>query len=116
MDSQDIDEKLLNCNLKEPIKNTFNVSLNDFFNRKKKCLDNARTPKMKMGKDRGHKLFIKTNNFNNNNYLNNDIVIHNNRTIENNNANNYYNDIQMTNNYYNNNEINLLNFPLYNKI
>jgi len=114
LDSQDIDEKLLNCNLKEPIKNTFNVSLNDFFNRKKKCLDNARTPKMKMGKDRGHKLFIKTNNFNNNNYLNNDIVIHNNRTIENNNANNYYNDIQMTNNYYNNNEINLLNFPLYN--
>ena len=115
LDSQDIDEKLLNCNLKEPIKNTFNVSLNDFFNRKKKYLDNVRTPKMKMGKDSGHKLFIKTNNFNNNdNYINNDIIIHNNRTIENSNANNYYNDIQMTNNYYNNNEINLLNFPLYN--
>ena len=115
LDSQDIDEKLLHCNLKEPIKNTFNVSLNDFFNRKKKYLDNVRTPKMKMSKENGHKLFIKTSNFNNNNnYINNDIIIHNNRTIENSNANNYYNDIQMTNNYYNNNEINLLNFPLYN--
>ena len=114
LDSQDIDEKLLNCNLKEPIKNTFNVSLNDFFNRKNKCLDNIRTPKMKMSKDNRHRLFIKTNNFNNNNYINNDIIIHNNRTLENNNSNNYYNDIQMTNNYYNNNEIHLLNFPLYN--
>ena len=30
LECQDIDEKLLNCNLKEPVKNSFNVSLNDF--------------------------------------------------------------------------------------
>ena len=114
LESRDIDEKLLNCNLKEPIKNSFNVSLNDFFNRKRNYITNYKTPKMGMSKG-GHGLFIKTQNFNyNNNYINNinnGIIIQNNRTIENNNnSNSYYNDIQMTNNFYNNNEINLLNF------
>ena len=114
LESQDIDEKLLNCNLKEPIKNNFNVSLNDFFNRKDKYYNNNNTPKIDINK-KGKGLSIKTNNFNNNNYINNinnvnnDITIHN-RTLE----NNYYNDIKMTNNYYNNNEINLLNFQSYN--
>ena len=113
LDSKDIDEKLLNCNLKEPIRNSFNISLNDFFNRKRN-MSNFKTPKNNMNK-RGHGLSIKThynNNFFNN--ANNDIKMHNNRTIENNNSNSYNNDFQMTNNYYNNNEINLLNFQSYN--
>ena len=114
LESQDIDEKLLNCNLKEPIKNSFNVSLNDFFNRKEKYFYNFKTPKIEMNK-KGRGLSIKTHNLNNNNSINNinnvnsDITIHN-KTLE----NNYYNDIKMANNYYNNNEINLLNFQSFN--
>ena len=117
LECQDIDEKLLNCNLKEPVKNSFNVSLNDFFNRKKKYLLNFKTPKLENNK-MSPILSLNTHNYSNNNndnFINSDIIIHNNRTFEsNNNINNYYNDIQMTNNYYNNNEINLLNFPSYN--
>ena len=110
LESQDIDEKLFNCNLKEPVKNKFNVSLNDFFSRKGKCSTNFKTPKLDMSK-KGKGLSIKTQNFNNNNYINKDIIMHNNRTLEN---NNYYNSIKMTNNYFNNNEINLLNVQPYN--
>ena len=115
LESQDIDEKLYNCNLKEPVKNSFNVSLNDFFNRKGKYYINFKTPKIEINK-KGKGLSIKTQNFNNNNnnFLN-DVEVHNNRTLENNNNyNNYYNNIKMTNNYYNNNEINLLNVQPYN--
>ena len=114
LESQDIDEKLFNCNLKEPAKNKFNVSLIDFFNRKGKYFTNFKTPKIDMNQKR-RGLSIKTHNFNNsNNYINNDILVHNNRTLENNNYNNYYNNIKLTNNYYNNNEINLLNLQPYN--
>ena len=131
LECQDIDEKLFNCNLKEPVKNSFNVSLNDFFNRKTKYFLNFKTPKLEISKiPRG--LSINTHNFSNNNNsnqnrdnyynnnANNDVIIqnHNNRTFESNNnnnhTNNYYNDIQMTNNYYNNNEINMVNFQSYN--
>ena len=124
LESQDIDEKLLNCNLKEPVRNNFNVSLNDFFNRRKKYYMNFKTPKTEMNQSRG--LLINTHNISNDYYFKNDIsssAIHN-KTMENhffnqnnNNINNYYNDIQMTNNYYNNynnNEINILNPPYYN--
>ena len=118
LESQDIDEKLLNCNLKEPLKNSFNVSLNDFFNRRQKYYINYKTPKLDKNQIRG--LSIKTHNISNNyDYYNkNNIYISKvyNKTMENNNINNYYNDIQMTNNYYNNynnNEINILN-PFYN--
>ena len=127
LESQNIDEKLFNCNLKEPVKNNFNVSLRDFFNRRKKYFINFKTPKPYMNQIRG--LSIKTLNISgNNSYHKNNISnsgIHNN-TLANsnieyyqnrNNINNYYNDIQMTNNYYNNynnNEINILNPPLYN--
>ena len=113
-DSGDNDDKLLNCNLKEPIRNNFNVSLNDFFNRKENYFIDYKTPKIEINKKR-KELSIKTQNLNNNNYIHNfnnvnsDITIHN-RTLE----NNYYNDIKMTNNYYNNNKINLLNFQSYN--
>ena len=116
LESQDIDEKLYNCNLKEPVKNSFNVSLNDFFNRKGKYYINFKTPKIEISNKRGKGLSIKTQSFNNtnNNFLN-DMVVHNNRTLENNNNyNNYFNNIKMTNNYYNNNEINLLNVQSYN--
>ena len=113
LESQDIDEKLLNCNLKEPVKNSFNVSLNDFFNRKGKYYINFKTPKVEMNR-KGKGLSIKTHNFNNSqNYIYNDITTQNNRTLENN-YNTYYNNIKMTNNYYNNNEINLLNVQSYN--
>ena len=115
LECQDIDEKLYNCNLKEPIKNSFNVSLNDFFNRKGNKFESFKTPKIEMSKKlKG--LSIKTHYFNNsNNVMNSDIIIPDNRTLENyNNYNNYYNDIKMTNNYYNNNEINLLNVQPYN--
>ena len=113
LESQDIDEKLLNCNLKEPVKNSFNVSLNDFFNRKGKYFINFKTPKVEMNR-KGKGLSIKTHNFNNSqNYIYNDITTQNNRTLENN-YNTYYNNIKMTNNYYNNNEINLLNVQSYN--
>ena len=111
LESKDIDEKLFNCNLKEPVKNKFNVSLNDFFSRKGKCYTNFKTPKLEMSK-KSKGLSIKTHNFNNSkNYINNDIIMHNNRTLEN---NNYYNNIKMTNNYYNNNEMSLLNVQQYN--
>jgi len=120
LESQDIDEKLLNCNLKEPLKSSFNVSLNDFFNRRQKYYINYKTPKLDKNQIRG--LSIKTLNISNNNdyYNKNNIYISKiyNKTMENNNINNYYNDIQMTNNYYNNynnNEINILN-PFYNNI
>ena len=119
LESQNIDEKLYNCNLKEPVKNNFNVSLNDFFNRRKKYFINFKTPKPSMNNQmRG--LSIKTLNISgNNSYYKNNLSnsgIHN-KTLANSNINNYYNDIQMTNNYYNNynnNEINILNPPLYN--
>ena len=112
LEPQDIDEKLLNCNLKEPVKNKFNVSLNDFFNRKGKYHVDFKTPKIEINR-KGKGLSIKTHNFTDNN----DIIIYN-RTLENNhnNYNNYYNNIKMTNNYYNNNEINLLNIQPYNNI
>ena len=116
LECQDIDEKLYHCNLKEPLKNSFNVSLNDFFNRKSKYFESFRTPKIEMSK-KMKGLSIKTQNFNNsnNNFINNDIIVPNNRTVENyNNCNNYYNDIKMTDNYYNNNEINFLNVRSYN--
>ncbi len=128
LESQDIDEKLLNCNLKEPVKNNFNVSLYDFFNRRKKYYLNFKTPKVDTEKVRD--LSIGINNYDISNQYTNDndfngTGIHN-KTMENNNINinggfnnnninNYYNDIQMTNNYYNNynnNEINILNPPL----
>ena len=126
LESQDIDEKLLNCNLKEPVKNNFNVSLNDFFNRRKKYYINFKTPKPELNKIRG--ISIKTNNYNNYNEELSGISIYN-KTMGNtesnikqnsrcNNINNYYNNIKMTNNYYNNynnNEINILNPPFYNK-
>ena len=131
LESQNLDEKLLNCNLKEPVKNKFNVSLNDFFNRRKKYYINFKTPKLEINKIRG--LSIKTNNINSGEYYYNDFSSslshnktmvnfdsHNNSNISNkysNNINNYYNDIQMTNNYYNNynnNEINIINPHLYN--
>ena len=114
LESGDIDGKLINYNIKEPISNNFNVSLNDFFNRKDKYYINYKTPKTEINK-KGKGLSINTHNFNNNNYINNfnninnDINLHN-RTLE----NNYFNDIKMTNNYYNNNKINLLNFQSYN--
>ena len=106
LESQNIDEKLYNCNLKEPVKNNFNVSLNDFFNRRKKYFINFKTPKPSMNNQmRG--LSIKTLNISgNNSYHKNNISnsgIHNN-TLANsnieyyqnrNNINNYYNDIQM---------------------
>ena len=136
LESQDIDEKLLNCNLKEPVKNNFNVSLNDFFNRRKKYY------KIDMNMNHLRGLSIKIHNISNSNnsdyYNKNDLfgsrLVHN-KTMENNgsdyninqnidinsgynnNINNYYNDIQMTNNYYNNynnNGINILNPPLNN--
>ena len=127
LESKDIDEKLLNCNLKEPVKNNFNVSLNDFFNRRKKYYINFKTPKPELNKIRG--ISIKTNNYNNYNEELSGISIYN-KTMGNtesnikqngrynNNINNYYNNIKMTNNYYNNynnNEINILNPPFYNK-
>ena len=128
LESQDIDEKLLNCNLKEPVKNNFNVSLRDFFNRRKKYYINFKTPKPEMNKIRG--ISIKTNNYNNYNEELSGISIYNktmgntetninhNSRYNNSNINNYYNNIKMTNNYYNNynnNEINILNPPFYNK-
>ena len=115
LECQDIDEKLYHCNLKEPIKNNFNVSLNDFFNRKRKNCINYKTPKLENNKI-PHGLSINTHNTTNDNYINNDLMTQNNRTFESNeyNTNNYYNDIQLTNNYYNNNEINFVNFSSYN--
>ena len=119
LESQDIDEKLYNCNIKDPVKNNFNVSLNDFFNRKRKNFLNFKTPKLENNKKNKIPLglSINTHNIVNDNYPNNDFII-NNRTFESNendnNTNNYYNDIQMTNNYYNNNEINFVNFSSYN--
>ena len=126
LESQDIDEKLLNCNLKEPVKNNFNVSLNDFFNRRKKYYMNFKTPKPELNRIRN--LSINVHNLNSlNNYYNKDnsgFLIHN-RTMENPYSNqntnrkinnNYYNDIKMTNNFYNNfnkNEINILNNQPY---
>ena len=122
LESKDIDEKLLNCNLKEPVKNNFNVSLNDFFNRRKKYYMNFKTPKSELNKMRN--LSINTHNLNNlNNCYNKDssCFLTHNKTMENSyinqnmnrrTNNNYYNDIQMTNNIYNNynqNEINILN-------
>ena len=95
LESQDIDEKLLNCNLKEPLKNSFNVSLNDFFNRRQKYYINYKTPKLDKNQIRG--LSIKTHNISNNyDYYNkNNIYISKvyNKTMENNNINNYYNNI-----------------------
>ena len=126
LESQDIDEKLLNCNLKEPVKNNFNVSLNDFFNRRKKYYMNFKTPKPEFNRIRD--LSINTHNLNNSNnfYDNSGFLIHN-KTMENTYANqsmnrksnnNYYNDIKMTNNFYNNyhkNEISIINNePYYN--
>ena len=126
LESQDIDEKLLNCNLKEPVKNNFNVSLNDFFNRRKKYYMNFKTPKPEFNRIRD--LSINTHNLNNSNnfYDNSGFLVHN-KTMENTYANqsmnrksnnNYYNDIKMTNNFYNNyhkNEISIINNePYYN--
>ena len=126
LESQDIDEKLLNCNLKEPVKNNFNVSLNDFFNRRKKYYMNFKTPKPEFNRIRD--LSINTNNLNNSNnfYDNSGFLIHN-KTMENTYANqsmnrksnnNYYNDIKMTNNFYNNYNKNVIsiinNEPYYN--
>ena len=126
LESQDIDEKLLNCNLKEPVKNNFNVSLNDFFNRRKKYYMNFKTPKPEFNRIRD--LSINTHNLNNSNnfYDNSGFLIHN-KTMENTyvnqsmnrkSNNNYYNDIKMTNNFYNNynkNEISIINNePYYN--
>ena len=126
LESQDIDEKLLNCNLKEPVKNNFNVSLNDFFNRRKKYYMNFKTPKPEFNRIRD--LSINTHNLNNSNnfYDNSGFLIHN-KTMENTYANqsmnrksnnNNYNDIKMTNNFYNNyhkNEISIINNePYYN--
>ena len=118
LESTDIDEKLLNCNLKEPVKNNFNVSLNDFFNRRKKYM-NFKTPKPELNRIRN----LSINNSNNNSGF-----LIQNRTLENHYMNqnmnrkinnNYYNDIKLTNNFYNNynkNEINILNNnqPYYN--
>ena len=126
LESQDIDEKLLNCNLKEPVKNNFNVSLNDFFNRRKKYYMNFKTPKPEFNRIRD--LSINTHNLNNSNnfYDNSGFLVHN-KTMENTYANqsmnrksnnNHYNDIKMTNNFYNNynkNEISIINNePYYN--
>ena len=121
LESQDIDEKLLNCNLKEPVKNNFNVSLNDFFNRRKKYYMNFKTPKPELNRIRN----LSINN--SNNYYNKDnsgFLFHN-KTMENPYINqnmnrkinnNYYNDIKLTKNFYNNynkNEINILNNQPY---
>ena len=116
LECQDIDRKLLICNLKEPIKNDFNVSLNDFFNRKIKNSLCLKTPKNEINK-KPKELYITTNSFNNNinsDYYNNNKNNNNirNNTYENN-RNKYYNDIQMKNNYYNNNEINMINVRTY---
>ena len=121
LESQDIDEKLLNCNLKEPVKNNFNVSLNDFFNRRKKYYMNFKTPKPELNRIRN----LSINNSNNYYNKDNSGFLYQNKTMENPYINqnmnrkinnNYYNDIKLTNNFYNNynkNEINILNNQPY---
>jgi len=105
LNSQNIDENLLNF---EPIK-----TIDDNLSIRRNIYNNKKPPKYDYNKR--HNLFIKTNDFNNNN--NNDVIIKRNyRTIEHNNVNNYINEYQLTNNYYeyeydvNNKNINFKNY------
>ena len=107
LNSQNIDENLLNF---EPIK-----TIDDSISIRRNIYNNKKPPKYDYNKK--HNLFIKTNDFNNSN--NNDVIIKRNyKTIEHNNINNYINEYQLTNNYYeyeydvNNKNI---NFKKYNK-
>ena len=105
LNSQNIDENLLNF---EPIK-----TIDDNLSIRRNIYNNKKPPKYDYNKR--HNLFIKTNDFNNSN--NNDVIIKRNyRTIEHNNVNNYINEYQLTNNYYeyeydvNNKNINFKNY------
>lgn len=105
LNSQNIDEHLLNF---EPIK-----TIEDNISIRRNIYNNKKPPKYDYNKP--HNLFIKTNDFNNSN--NNDVIIKRNyRTIEHNNVNNYINEYQLTNNYYeyeydvNNKNINFKNY------
>ena len=105
LNSQNIDENLLNF---EPIK-----TIEDNISIRRNIYNNKKPSKYDYNKR--HNLFIKTNDFNNSN--NNDVIIKRNyRTIEHNNVNNYINEYQLTNNYYeyeydvNNKNINFKNY------
>ena len=108
LNSQNIDENLLNF---EPIK-----TIDDNTSIRRNIYNNIKPPKYDNNKK--HNLFIKTKDFNNSNNNNDVIIKRNYRTIEHNNINNYINEYQLTNNYYeyeydvNNKNI---NFKKYNK-
>ena len=89
LNSQNIDENLLNF---EPIK-----TIDDNISTRRNIYNNNKS--LKYNNNKRQDLFIKTNDFNNSN--NNDVIIKRNyKTIENNNINNYINEYQLTNNYY----------------